>query len=109
MAIYEPLESTSETRRYSLRSPVTLDPIGELECASTQEVQAAVDRARAAQPAWAAKSFEERAEYMHRMADLVIAEQDRVVETVLRETGKPRAEAPPLTPAAYAVLLDTAL
>lgn len=93
MAIYEPIESPNQTRRYALRSPVTLEPIGELQCASTEEVQATVARARAAQPAWAAKSFEERAEHMHRMADLVIAEQDRIVETVLRETGKPRAEA----------------
>lgn len=93
MAIYEPIESPGEARSYRLRSPVNLEPIGQLDCASTEEVQAAVSRARAAQPAWAAKSFEERAEVMYRLTEILIEQQDRVVETVIRETGKPRAEA----------------
>jgi succinate-semialdehyde dehydrogenase/glutarate-semialdehyde dehydrogenase len=92
MAIYEPLESTNGRRRLQLRSPMNLEPIGNLDCATREEVEAAVSRARAAQPAWAALSFEQRAEYMYRMADLVIAKQDRIMETVIRETGKPRAE-----------------
>jgi acyl-CoA reductase-like NAD-dependent aldehyde dehydrogenase len=93
MAIYERLESTDARRRLRLRSPVTLDPIGELDCASGEEVRAAVARARAAQPAWAATSFEERAAHLYRMADVVMAQQDRIMDTVIRETGKPRAEA----------------
>jgi len=93
MAIYERIESSNDQRRLRLRSPVTLDPIGELACASGDEVRAAVARARAAQPAWAAKSFEERAAYLYRMADVVMAAQDRIMDTVIRETGKPRAEA----------------
>jgi acyl-CoA reductase-like NAD-dependent aldehyde dehydrogenase len=93
MAIYESIESRNGRRRLRLRSPMNLEPIGELECATRDEVQAAVDRARAAQPAWAARSFEERAEYMYRMADLIIEKQDVIMETVIRETGKPRAEA----------------
>jgi acyl-CoA reductase-like NAD-dependent aldehyde dehydrogenase len=93
MAIYEPLEPHGGRRRLRLRSPVTLEPIGELECATTAEVEAAVARARAAQPAWAATSFEERAACLHRMADVVMANQNRIMDTVIRETGKPRAEA----------------
>ncbi|MDG2304974.1 MAG: aldehyde dehydrogenase family protein [Candidatus Binatia bacterium] len=93
MAIYEPIETQNGRRSYRLRSPVDLEPIGELTCATREEVQAAVDRARAAQPAWAAKSFEERAAVMYRMTELLIEQQDRVIDTVIRETGKPRAEA----------------
>jgi len=100
MAIYELLNDPTTNpslangrRTYRLRSPVTLEPIGELPCATTDEVEAAVARARAAQPAWARTSFEERAAYMYRLAELLIARQDRVMDTVIRETGKPRAEA----------------
>src|SRR5262245_54431230 len=100
MAIYELLSDpnvdpthANGRRTYRLRSPVPLEPIGEWPCATTEEVQAAVARARAAQPAWAKKSFEERAEYMYRLADLLMARQDHVMDTVIRETGKPRAEA----------------
>jgi succinate-semialdehyde dehydrogenase/glutarate-semialdehyde dehydrogenase len=97
MAIYEAAQAKigpAGTRRVlTLKSPVTLEPIGELECATRDEVEAAVARARAAQPAWAARSFRERAEYMFRMAELLIAKQDVVIDTVIRETGKPRAEA----------------
>jgi succinate-semialdehyde dehydrogenase/glutarate-semialdehyde dehydrogenase len=93
MAIYEPIESANGRRRLRLRSPIDLEPIGELDCASREQVTAAVDRARSAQPEWAARGFAARAEYMYRMADLIIAQQHRIMETVIRETGKPRAEA----------------
>jgi succinate-semialdehyde dehydrogenase/glutarate-semialdehyde dehydrogenase len=93
MAIYERIDDQHGHRRIGLKSPMTLEPIGEMECATREEVQAAVDRARAAQPAWAAKSFDERAAYIHRMADLLMEKQDLIMDTVIRETGKPRAEA----------------
>ena len=93
MAIYEPIESSESTRSYRLRSPVDLEPIGQLDCASDEQVEAAMARARAAQPAWAAKSFEERAAIFYRATELLIEQQDRVVDAVIRETGKPRAEA----------------
>jgi succinate-semialdehyde dehydrogenase/glutarate-semialdehyde dehydrogenase len=93
MAIYEPIETTNGTRRLRLRSPMTLETIGEMDCTSGEDVRAAVDRARAAQPAWAALTFDERAAYMFRMVELLIEKRDLIVETVIRETGKPRAEA----------------
>jgi succinate-semialdehyde dehydrogenase/glutarate-semialdehyde dehydrogenase len=93
MAIYEPMEAADGHRRLRLRSPVTLEPIDEVRCATREEVDGAVAKARAAQPAWAARSFEERAAYMYRLADLLMAKQDLVMDTVIRETGKPRAEA----------------
>ena len=93
MAIYEPTDPRNGHRMYRLRSPVTLEPIGELACATAADVQAAMARARTAQPAWGARSVAERAEYMHRLADLLIAKRDRIIDTVIRETGKPRAEA----------------
>lgn len=93
MAIYEPIENQNGRRAYRLRSPVDLEPIGELPCATREEVQEAVARARVAQAAWAETTFDERADLLYRVVDLLIAQQDRVMETVIRETGKPRAEA----------------
>lgn len=93
MAIYEPIETQNGHRAYQLKSPVDLSPIGDLRCATREEVQATVERARTAQKAWAETTFDERAELMYRMADVLIAQQDRIVDTVIRETGKPRAEA----------------
>lgn len=93
MAIYEPIENQNGRRAYRLRSPVDLEPIGELPCATREEVQEAVARAREAQAAWAQTTFDERAELMYRMVDVVIAQKDRIIDTVIRETGKPRSEA----------------
>ena len=35
----------------------------------------------------------ERVELMHRVADVVIQQQDRIMDVVMRETGKPEQEA----------------
>jgi len=93
MAIYEPLPSDGPRRRYRLRSPASLEPIGELECMNEADVAQALERARKAQPAWAARSFEQRAAVMRRVCDLVLEQQDRIIETVIRETGKTETEA----------------
>ena len=94
MSIYTPIAKDGETRRVlALRSPIDLEPIGELVCANREDVQAAVARARAAQPGWAAKSFAERAEYMNRALKVLLARQDEIVDTVVRETGKARSDA----------------
>jgi succinate-semialdehyde dehydrogenase/glutarate-semialdehyde dehydrogenase len=76
-----------------LRSPVTLEPIGEIECANSQDVELAIERARKAQPDWANLSFDERSRYMGKVSRLLLEQQEEVVELVIRETGKARAEA----------------
>ena len=93
MAIYEPLASDGVRRRYRLRSPVSLEPIGELECMDATDVARALERARKAQPAWAALSFDARAQVLRRCLRLVLEQQDRIIETVVRETGKTETEA----------------
>lgn len=93
MAIVEPISPEGAPRRYALRSPVDLSPIGELACTPDEEVRAAVARARVAQRAWAQRSFEERAEPMWRLLDLFVRRQEEVIAAVMRETGKARAEA----------------
>jgi len=93
MAIVEPCEPSGARRRLRLRSAVTLEPIGEIECADAEDVRRALERARAAQRAWAELSFEERAVPLWRLLDLFVRRQDDVVDVVMRETGKTRSEA----------------
>jgi acyl-CoA reductase-like NAD-dependent aldehyde dehydrogenase len=93
MSIYEPIASDDSRRHLQLRSPITLEPAGELVCASREDVAEAITRARAAQPAWAATSFKERAEIMNRAVKIVINRADEIMDTVVSETGKARTDA----------------
>ena len=98
MAIVEPVATTSpdEPRRLRLRSVVDLEEIGVIEVQPEAEVRAAVERARKAQPAWAALSVEKRASYLKRVLKILLERQEDVIETVIRETGKTRSEAIPM-------------
>ena len=93
MAIVEVAESTGPRRVLRLKSPATLETIGEIECAGAEDVRAAVERARKAQAAWAKLSFDERAEPMWRLLDLFVKRQNEIIDIVVKETGKARAEA----------------
>jgi len=93
MAIYEPIEPRGPRRRYRLRSPVSREPIGELECMTAEDVGHAVERARKAQPAWAERSVAERAAVLRRALDWLLENHERVTDTVIRETGKTPTEA----------------
>jgi succinate-semialdehyde dehydrogenase/glutarate-semialdehyde dehydrogenase len=94
MAIVTPLETApGAPRRLRLSSPATLEPIGEIEVQTAEDAKLAVEAAREAQPAWAALSFEGRARHMTKALDVLLERQDEIVEVVMRESGKPRAEA----------------
>src|SRR5262249_3398505 len=80
-------------RKLGVFSPATLEPLGEIELASADDVRRAVARARDAQAAWAEKSFEERGRFLLRARDLLVERADPIAETVCRDTGKPRMEA----------------
>src|SRR6266566_7378658 len=81
---------TSEIISYD---PATGDEIGSASLTSPEEVQQAVRRARASQPAWAKLSFQERGRVILRARKLMLAERDEIARLVSRETGKPIAEA----------------
>lgn len=93
MAIVEVLESAGERRRMAVRSPASLQSIGEFDCRTPDEVRAAVQRARVAQQKWAALSFDERAAHLWRLVDQFVRRQDEVIDAVVAETGKARSEA----------------
>jgi len=94
MAIVEKLETPEGLRRrLRLRSPADRAVIGEIECMTAEDVEQALARAREAQPAWAALSFEERGACMRRALQHLITHQDEFIEVVLSETPKTRNEA----------------
>ena len=93
MAIVEALELGEEPRRLRVTSPVDGSEIGVLDCATADEVEAAVERAREAQKKWGALSIDERQEHLWRLLDQFVERQDEIIDAVMRETGKPRAEA----------------
>ena len=94
MAILEPLESAGGTRRrYRLKSPATLEPVGEFEARTASDVHEALEIARKAQRDWAALPIAERGRYLQRAVRALLARQDEFVAVIRRETGKPEAEA----------------
>ena len=84
---------TGERRRLALASPANRAPIGEIEVATAADAVAAVQRARKAWPDWAAQPVAERARVLVRALEVLLARQEDVIDTVIRETGKPRTEA----------------
>jgi len=94
MAIVTPVETPSGTRRrLAIANPATLEPIGEIEVQTADDVKAAVESARKAQPAWAALSFDERARVMRRVLQVMLDRQEEFIDIVVSETGKSHTEA----------------
>ncbi len=62
--------------------------LGQVALASKDEVRAAVENARAAQPAWAATNPQRRARVLRKFLELVEAEYDSLAELLAREHGK---------------------
>jgi succinylglutamic semialdehyde dehydrogenase len=77
------------------RTLVSTEPAtgAELWRGQAGDVDATVDRARRAWPAWAAQPLANRIELVRRFANEARKEQDRFAELIARETGKPLWEA----------------
>ena len=76
-------------RARSIVSPVTGETIAEAPDASPADVDRAVAAARAAQPAWAARTPWERAEICHAIADLIDERREGFARALTLEQGKP--------------------
>jgi acyl-CoA reductase-like NAD-dependent aldehyde dehydrogenase len=73
-------------------NPATGELVAEVPAAGAAEVEAAFARARAAQPAWGALPFAERAGLLRRLLR-ALRDDNRLVDTLVAENGKPRYEA----------------
>jgi len=76
-----------------VKNPATGETVVELAPTTTDEVVAAVGRARAAQVIWSHLSLAERQQALLRYRDLLIDQSEGIVSTLVRETGKSRGEA----------------
>jgi acyl-CoA reductase-like NAD-dependent aldehyde dehydrogenase len=93
MAIVTPVEAPQGSRRrLLLSSPATREPLHEIAVANADDVRAALERARKAQPAWDSLGVERRVRTLRRALDFLVAKQDEFIDTIVRESGKPRTE-----------------
>src|SRR5690348_13721897 len=88
-------QSLSSTDRREIVSvdPSNGDEIGRVPLMTASDVNAAVRRARQAQPAWARLSFRARARLILHAREIVLARVEEIATLIARETGKPPAEA----------------
>ena len=73
-------------------NPATGELIGTVETITPAKVQGIVDDVAEVQPFWAALTLEDRARYMRRAVDVLVAEVDEIAELLTDEQGKPRVE-----------------
>ncbi len=84
------------------KAPFTQEVLATVPVASDADVDLAVQRARAVQPAWAARSFADRARIFLRFYDLLLERHEEALDLIQLETGKARCHA-------YEEVLDTAV
>ncbi len=68
--------------------PMTGEVIAKVALATAAEVRAAVENAKAAQPAWAATNPQRRARVLFKFLELIAKENDALAELLAREHGK---------------------
>ena len=74
-------------------NPATGEVLAELACVTPSDVQAAVLRAKQAQPAWGTTPVQERVALLRRFQRLLSEQRDQVADLICREAGKPAVEA----------------
>ena len=77
----------------AVTNPATGEKVREVPALDREATLDLVRRARAAQPAWEAAGFKERARLMREMRKWMVRNRARVMETLSSETGKPHEDA----------------
>jgi succinate-semialdehyde dehydrogenase/glutarate-semialdehyde dehydrogenase len=85
--------TSTETREIVSVNPATGRENGRVPLMDATDVASAVKRARQAQREWSQLSYRERAQFVLRAREIVLAQVDEIASLVSRETGKPPAEA----------------
>lgn len=81
------------TRKVASRDPATGELLRELDCASDQQVQQAVTRARKAQLAWSELAIGSRLAVLRQFQRLLHEKKADIAKLISREAGKPCVEA----------------
>jgi succinate-semialdehyde dehydrogenase / glutarate-semialdehyde dehydrogenase len=85
-------ENAAGGAAHEVVNPATLEKLGTVPDMGAAETRRAIEAARAAFPAWAAKTAKERAVILRRWYDLMIANQEDLAILMTAEQGKPLAE-----------------
>ena len=83
--------TSAATSNLEVTNPANQEVLGYIPETDSREVDAAIDAAKRAQPAWAALSAVERAGHLHRMAEAIRGNREQLADTILREQGKVQA------------------
>src|SRR5262245_46634548 len=86
-------EPAGSRERLEVINPATGKVFAQCPAAGREELERAVAAARRAAPAWSARSFEDRTQFIKRMAGILRANQDALAELLTREQGKPIGQA----------------
>jgi acyl-CoA reductase-like NAD-dependent aldehyde dehydrogenase len=78
---------------FEVINPATGAAFALCPAANREELDAAVSAARAAAPAWAARSYEARRALIHELATALATHKDVLAELLTREQGKPIGQA----------------
>jgi acyl-CoA reductase-like NAD-dependent aldehyde dehydrogenase len=81
------LTTTSKTRRAIC--PSTEEPLWEVPVSTQDDVDRAVAAAKSAYPAWRKLSQDERAGYLVKLAEAIMANKQEFIDLLGREAGKP--------------------
>jgi acyl-CoA reductase-like NAD-dependent aldehyde dehydrogenase len=81
------------TEKIDVENPATGQVVASVDVVGPERIAELVERARAAQPGWEALGFEGRAQLLRRCQKWVIDNSDRIIETIVSETGKAWEEA----------------
>lgn len=87
------MQATIATTQLESFNPATGQSVGVVPITPPEGVQAVVDAVAEVQCAWGALSLEDRGRYLERAAQVVLDEDDDIRDLIVREQGKPRAEA----------------
>jgi len=83
----------SDSERIDVQDPASGEVIASVASATLDDARAAADAAAVAAPAWASRPPRERAEILRRAFELMIRDKEKLAELMVRENGKPMAEA----------------
>jgi acyl-CoA reductase-like NAD-dependent aldehyde dehydrogenase len=77
----------------AVENPATGETVAHVPELSAEQVKELAKRARTAQPGWEALGFDGRAEVMRNLRRWFVQNRERVVQTIVEETGKTREDA----------------
>jgi acyl-CoA reductase-like NAD-dependent aldehyde dehydrogenase len=80
-------------RELVTHNPATGEETGHVPLLDANSVRGAVAKAHVVQPAWAKLSYRERAKFILRTREIVLAQLEEIGTLIASETGKPIAEA----------------